>query len=351
MLRGRGDFGMTLAPELDAVQQLAATVPAAIRVQVVETIECAGQRLPLHVFTLGNPSRSAAAVGVFGGVHGLERIGAQLAIAFLRTLVHRLSWDPALQALLERLHIVVLPLVNPGGLWQRTRANPQGVDLMRNAPIDAEATVTPALGGQRFSPWLPWYRGPAGAPMEAESAALCTTVEQTLGMHGFAVSVDCHSGFGLRDRLWFPYACTPRPIEHLPEMLALAELMDASLMHHRYLMEPQSLAYLTHGDLWDHLYRRSLARGDGVLLPLTLEMGSWVWVRKNPRQLFTRLGLFNPLIEHRHQRVLRRHLQLLDFVLRAAAGHDRWLPAAADRPQAQQRGLARWYSSLRQAGP
>lgn len=335
---------MTSVPELDDIAQLAAVAPPPMQVRVVAVVECDGERLPIHVFSLGNSARCAAAVGVFGGVHGLERIGAHVAIAFLRTLVHRLTWDTALHALLERLHLVVMPLVNPGGLWRRTRANPHGVDLMRNAPIDAETAVTPALGGQRFSPALPWYRGKLGAPMELESAALCTTVEQELGRHDFAIGIDCHSGFGLRDRLWFPYACTPRPIEHLPEMLALAELMDAGLLHHRYLIEPQSQAYLTHGDLWDYLYRRSVGRAEGVLLPLTLEMGSWVWVRKNPRQLFTRLGLFNPLIEHRLQRVLRRHLQLLDFIMRAAAGHKHWLPGAASRNDAHRRGHARWYA-------
>ena len=53
-------------------------------------------------------------------------------------------------------------------------------------------------------------------------------------------------------------------------------------------------------------------RRTAFFLPLTLEMGSWLWVKKNPRQLFSRHGIFNPLIEHRQQRVLRRHLALLD---------------------------------------
>lgn len=333
---------MALA-ELEEITQLAAQAGPRVAVHEAAAVECDGQRLPIHVFTLGNPAPEAAAVGVFGGVHGLERIGAEVVIAFVRTLLHRLAWDAALEALLERVRIVAMPLVNPGGLARRTRANPRGVDLMRNAPIDADGPVPFALGGQRWSAALPWYRGPEGAPMELESTALCETVERELSTHAFAIAVDCHSGFGLRDRLWFPYACTPQPLQHLAEMLALAELMDASLMHHRYLVEPQSRTYLAHGDLWDHLYRRRLARGPGVLLPLTLEMGSWLWVRKNPRQVFSRHGLFNPLIAHRQQRVLRRHLQLLDFVLRAAAGHAHWRPPDAQRAAWHERGLDRWY--------
>jgi hypothetical protein len=215
---------------------------------------------------------------------------------------------------------------------------------MRNAPVDAEHPVPLLLGGQRLSDALPWYRGPAGAPMQTESRALCDVVERELLPHRFVITVDCHSGFGLRDRLWFPHAHTPRPIEHLPEMLAFSELLDQTLLHHRYVVEPQSLQYLAHGDLWDHLYLRTQASDSGPLLPLTLEMGSWLWVKKNPRQLFSRLGLFNPLIEHRQQRVLRRHLTLLDFVLRAAASHARWRPQdAGAREQWRERALSRWY--------
>jgi hypothetical protein len=60
-------------------------------------------------------------------------------------------------------------------------------------------------------------------------------------------------------------------------------------------------------------------------------MGSWTWVKKNPRQLFSRLGIFNPILEHRQQRVLRRHLPLLEFVVRAAVSHRRWLPEGPER--------------------
>ena len=334
---------MAALPELDEIERLGDCGDARLQLRVQAQVDCAGQRLPIHVLTLGSRSPEAPAVGLFGGVHGLERIGAEVVIAFLRALVQRLRWDGTLAHLLERLRIVAMPLVNPGGLWQRTRANPRGVDLMRNAPVEAEHPVPWGLGGQRLSDALPWYRGAAGAPMELESRTLCEVVEQELLPHPFVITLDCHSGFGLRDRLWFPHAHTPRPIAHLPEMLALSDLLDETQLHHRYLVEPQSRQYLAHGDLWDHLYLRSLRAGRGVLLPLTLEMGSWIWVKKNPRQLFTRLGLFNPLIEHRQQRVLRRHLSLLDFVLRAALSHARWRPREDTREQRRRRALARWY--------
>jgi hypothetical protein len=130
---------------------------------------------------------------------------------------------------------------------------------------------------------------------------------------------------------------------HLPEMHALMEILDQTHSHHRYVFEPQSRQYLAHGDLWDHLYLQSLNNADRPFLPLTLEMGSWLWVKKNPRQLFSRHGIFNPLIEHRRQRVLRRHLSWLDFMARAASGFSLWLPRDVARERHRLIAMRRWY--------
>jgi len=312
-----------------------------------------GQRLlPLHALLLGNPDPACPAVGLFGGVHGLERIGSDVVMSFIDSLVQRLRWDRTLQDLLQGLRLVVMPMVNPGGLLTGSRANPAGVDLMRNAPVEAGAGVPWLVGGHRLSAHLPWYRGPLKAPMQPESEALCRLVETELLPRPFTITVDCHSGFGLNDRVWFPFAHTARPIEHLPELHALAEVFDRSLPQHPYVMEPQSRQYLTHGDLWDHLYLASRQRPDHIFLPLTLEMGSWLWVKKNPRQMFSRDGIFNPLIQHRQQRVLRRQHTLLDFILRAALSHAQWLPkGAATRARHHEQALARWYRIPRSARP
>lgn len=325
------------------VLELAAQAGDAAQCRVVCEVRCGAQVFPVHALTLGNPDPGVPAMGIFGGVHGLERIGAEVALSFLRSLVSRLPWDDSLHRLLEGIRLVFMPLVNPGGLWRGTRANPQGVDLMRNSPVDCAHGAPWLLGGQRLSAGLPWYRGVAGAPMQAEAQALCEVVEQELMPHGFALSIDCHSGFGLTDRIWFPHAHTPKPVAHLPELHALGELLDRSLLHHRYVFEPQSLQYLSHGDLWDHLYLQAAHQGRGTLLPLTLEMGSWLWVKKNPRQVFSRHGIFNPLIEHRRQRVIRRHLGLLDFLLRATYSHARWRPGEPAATHHREQAMARWY--------
>ncbi len=334
------------AHELDELEQIIAAGGSAIEARTLCQIACGARRLPLHAISLGNPDPAVPAIGIFGGVHGLERIGAQVALAFLHSVVSRLRWDTTLQRQLEHLRLVFVPVVNPGGMWRRTRANPQGVDLMRNAPLEARERTPFLIGGHRLGPRLPWYRGPLAGPLEAETAAVCRLVDDELLSHSFSMVIDCHSGFGLSDRIWFPYAHTVLPIPHLAEMHALLEILDQTHSHHRYVFEPQSRQYLAHGDLWDYLYLRALERSDRVFLPLTLEMGSWLWVKKNPRQLFSRHGMFNPLIEHRRQRVLRRHLAWLDFMTRAASGNALWLPQGAARESHRKLAMQRWYGGL-----
>jgi hypothetical protein len=94
-----------------------------------------------------------------GGVHGLERIGTEVVLSYLRNLVARLPWDATLQHLLQGLRLLFVPVVNPGGLLRGTRANPRGVDLMRNAPVEAHPPAPFLLAGHHLSPALPWYRG------------------------------------------------------------------------------------------------------------------------------------------------------------------------------------------------
>lgn len=334
---------VTMLPELIELQAILAAAGAQLQQQTVCEVTVGSTTYPVLAITLGNPSPEAPAVGFVGGVHGLERIGAEVVIAHLASLVMRLRWDSSLHRQLESLRLVFMPIVNPGGMAQATRANPHGVDLMRNAPVQAISPVPFMVGGQRRSARLPWYRGEAGAAMEAENLAVCRVVEDELLTHRFSMVVDCHSGFGTRDRVWFPYAHTAQPIPHLADVFAFKNILDQTHPQHRYVVEPQSAQYLAHGDLWDHLYLRALSEPQRTFLPLTLEMGSWIWIKKNPRQLFSRMGIFNPLIDHRQQRVLRRHLALLDFLSRAACSHQRWVPGAEHYEQRRADALAEWY--------
>ena len=331
-------------PELQALEKILEQGGANLQVRVVREVRVAsGASFPIYSIGIGNPSPDIPAVGFFGGVHGLERIGAEVVIAYLQNIVMRLRWDTTLHQQLEHVRLVFMPIVNPGGMWAATRANPNGVDLMRNAPVEALDRVPFLMGGQRLSAGLPWYRGHFGEPMEVESQALCEVVRTELLPRPFSIALDCHSGFGVRDRLWFPFAHTRKPIAHLNELHALKDIFLQAHSNHQYIIEPQSAQYLAHGDLWDYLYLQACENTERIFLPLTLEMGSWIWIKKNPRQLFSRLGIFNPLIDHRQQRVLRRHLALLDFLSRAACSHLRWVPSKENYEQRRANALAEWY--------
>jgi hypothetical protein len=339
---------MQALAELEELERVIEMGGTHLDVRIACEVSVDDRRFPVHVITLGNPDPSLPTVGCFGGVHGLERIGSAVVIAYLRSLVERLQWDDTVHRLLDSVRLVFMPIVNPGGMWLGARANPNGVDLMRNGPLSASERVAFLVGGHRISAHMPWYRGGKNAPMEQESAALCRVVEEELLTRQFAIALDCHSGFGITDRIWFPYAHTVAPIHHLAEVFALKRIFEGTYRNHRYLFEPQSRQYLAHGDLWDHLYQRACERPERTFLPLTLEMGSWLWVKKNPRQLFSRHGMFNPLMAHRIQRVLRHHVFLLDFLARSAASYRRWVPLDDLRELNRRDALAHWYADAAQ---
>lgn len=334
-------------PEQAELERVIADGGSALEVHTAGEVKTNGRGFPLYVVALGNPSPDTPGIGFFGGFHGLERIGAEVVLAYLRSLVVRLRWDSVLLRKLEHVRLVFMPIVNPGGMFRGTRANPNGVDLMRNAPLDSKEQVPFLVGGQRISARLPWYRGRPDGPMETENQAVCEVVQKELLTRTFSLAIDCHSGFGLHDRIWFPYAHSSVPIEHLPEIHAIKDIYDKTYVNHRYVFEPQSCQYRAHGDIWDYLYRKASADRGGIFLPMTLEMGSWLWVKKNPRQIFSRHGIFNPLIEHRQQRVLRRHTAWLEFLTRAVCSHRRWLPTGDEREQHRRLALDLWYRGTR----
>ncbi|KAF0807515.1 hypothetical protein A167_02847 [Alcanivorax sp. S71-1-4] len=339
-------------PEQLQLEQLLHQGARWLRCDTVLTVQHGGLPLPVQVIELGSTSRNAPVIGFFGGVHGVERIGSQVLLSWLHSLVQRLDWDEQMARRLERVRILFMPMINPGGIWQRTRSNPSGVDLMRNAPIDAIGKVPFLVGGHRLSNRLPWYRGRRDAPMEPEAQAVIRVVRQRMLNAPFSLSVDCHSGFGRRDRLWCCYARSHQPIAHIAEVFTLKQLLEKTYPnHHPYIIEPQSVNYTTHGDLWDYLYDGALtSHPHHMFLPFTLEMGSWLWVRKNPRQMFDFFGYFNPIIAHRQSRVLRQHLPLFDFLLAATDNWQNWIPLARQRPALTREAIRTWFMAQAEEG-
>lgn len=206
------------------------------------------------------------------------------------------------------------------------RCNPNGVDLMRNAPVEAEGDVTFLVSGHRLSSRLPWYRGQEGV-LEKEATILMDFVRKEMFPSQLSLALDIHSGFGMKDRIWYPFAKTKATFPRQREALGLKHLLDTTYPNHIYKFEPQSENYITHGDFWDFLCEAHSRERDPqghIFLSLTLEMGSWNWIRKNPLQFFSKLGLFHPVKEHRQARIMRRHILLIDFLMRAVRNPDSW---------------------------
>lgn len=309
-------------------------------------IQADGRSYPIQAVQLGVDSPGAPALVIVAGVHGLETIGVQIATAYMSSLAGRLAWDDSLSWLLQRARLFIIPVLNPGGMVLTKRSNPNGVDLMRNAPpMPWGAQSHPILGGQRISSRLPWFRGHPNRGMEVEAQAMCDFIQREVFPADVSVVVDLHSGFGWTNRIWFPYGRTSHPFAQVGHVYALKELLDEAVPHHGYQIEPQSGSYQIVGDLWDYLYDlRAGVRPGGHFLPLTLELGSWKWVKKNPAQILTRGGLFHPIKPHRVQRALRRHMPLLDFFFRIVACHEPWTGLASGSIESKrERGLALWY--------
>lgn len=276
--------------------------------------------------TLGSKEPEAPSFGLFAGVHGLEKIGTHLAIYFLDSLIKQLVWDETLMQKLSRCRICSIPLINPAGMFLNKRSNANNVDLMRNAPQDASGKTLFLASGHFLSPKLPWYRGEPHK-LETENQALVDFVQKNMFDSNFAFSLDLHSGFGMQDRLWFPYAKTSADIPHHRLANDFKDLIDTSIGNHVYKIEKQSDSYLLHGDMWDYIYDLHLQKHNlkKVFLPWTLEMGSWIWVKKSPFQILKKGGLYNPYKVHRYYRILRRHWRLLDTFFNAVKNHKNWV--------------------------
>lgn len=333
----------TYVPEYLELDKIIFQNQDVIQVDVLAHVPVNNITLPIPQLIIGNPDTSKTTLIITAAIHGVERIGTQALLAWLQSLVQRYRWDGLWRSQFEEeVAIVILPMVNPVGMYLNTRANGNGVDINRHAPIEAEDPVPFLLGGQRISKRLPWYRGKKGASIQMEFQVLQQVIERFTQPDKPVLALDIHSGFGFRDQLWIPYAFRRQPISDVPVYMALKILWERNYPNHNYKFEPQSTAYLSHGDVWDYFHRQCQQQNK-LLLPLTLEMGSWNWVKKRPIQILSFSGLFHPTVPHRHARVLRQHLGLMDFLLAATRNFDQWKPQGDQWYAMEQVALSMWY--------
>lgn len=330
---------MQAAPtELQTLLDLIDSYPQ-LHAKTLTKVNLKKQSYPVICAELGAKGGNVPCVLFVSGVHGVELIGIQVVIALLESILCRLEWDCQLQQLLTKIKIAFVPIVNPIGLLRSTRCNGHRVDLMRNAPIEAESKVTFLVGGQKLSSHLPWYRGHQG--VEQETRALIQYVELLKACSTSLISLDAHSGFGMTDHIWFPFAGSSKPVSSLGQIYYLEQLYQSSYPYHNhYSFSPQNLIYRTHGDIWDYL---AANKSDKPFLPLTLEMGSWSWVKKNPRQVFNFAGLFNPQKQHRQVRALRKHTVFMQFLMDLAASRELEHMSAEGLKLQNQAAINRWF--------
>ncbi|AXT71013.1 DUF2817 domain-containing protein [Vibrio sp. dhg] len=301
--------------EIQHIEQLAEQYPQHIRLHLLDDVYYKDKSLPIYALELGSTDSYAPCLIFTGAIHGVERIGSQIILAFLKSLLRRLEWDRQLKQSLDNLRIIAVPVVNPWGVALKKRANHNGVDLMRNSPINSDNPVYQLYAGQSFSSCLPWYRGNP-SQMEQELLALSRYVLDITKQSRTTILLDLHSGFGTRDRLWFPYAHHTNPPSNLAQYYLLYRLFRKSYPHYElYQFEPQWHQYTTHGDFWDWMLIQHQAQSEHHFLPLTLELGSWLWVKKNPIQMLRFSQLFHPTKSHRIKRVQRRHSTFLSYLI------------------------------------
>ena len=124
------DVGQSMQPsttrQLSELEQFLETAGSAFDVRVETSVQVGSASLPVYSLAIGNSSPDVPAIGYFGGVHGLERIGSEVVLAHMRSIQTRLRWDELLHRMLERVRLVFMPIVNPGGMMLGTRANPSG---------------------------------------------------------------------------------------------------------------------------------------------------------------------------------------------------------------------------------
>ncbi|EQA34899.1 zinc carboxypeptidase [Leptospira inadai serovar Lyme str. 10] len=278
-----------------------------------------GFRFPIYCLELGTEQGLAKhPVGITAAVHGLETIGIQILLDFLEYIIHPGSNGYLPEFKKGKLGLIVIPIVNPGGVAAKSRSNPGGVDLMRNSGIDAVKPL-PFFGGQKLSNKLPYFRGHG---LEPESRILFRTMyEKFFGVPDAVMPVlDLHSGFGTVDNVWWPYAYTKEPCPDTPIYRKLTAHLRENCGHIHFSYGPQSESYTTHGDLWDKFYdhykevHSDKKEWGAKFLPLTLEVGTWSDIKEEPMKLFSKKGIFRPAEQNKRETLTRYRGFLRDFI-------------------------------------
>ena len=93
-------------PELEQIEAILQEGDATrLQSRVLCRVPCGDDLLPVYALTLGSRDPDVPCVTYVAGLHGLERIGTQVVIAFLEGFLERLKWDRLLADILQRVRI------------------------------------------------------------------------------------------------------------------------------------------------------------------------------------------------------------------------------------------------------
>lgn len=302
--------------EITRLKRLEKKFPDFLILDEIGEFEHNGYRIPMNAFFIGHrPDPKLPTVAFFSCFHGVEWVGGRVLINFIDHLVRELCWDEGTRDLVSKINICGIPIANPVGRIEKTRSNGRGVDLMRNAPVTGKRVI-PLLGGQRISGSLPWYMG---KKIEKENQIIMKFIDDNVFPSEFKMTLDIHSAFLRRSRIWMPYASGKKLPQKEQEIFTrIKKLLNSIYKYNPYRYEKQELVYRTHGDFWDYNFDRHEMNKKGTYIPLTLEISSLNWVLRNFVFNWSFESLFNPLNRRESNEEYFRHITVFDFILRFA---------------------------------
>ncbi len=96
---------MSSLPEIVQIEKRIQELNGVMRSEILAYSEHGSLRLPIYKVTFGSEDPKAPVLGFTGGVHGLERIGAQVCVALMNSLAELIQWDTTMQRTLQDMRI------------------------------------------------------------------------------------------------------------------------------------------------------------------------------------------------------------------------------------------------------
>ncbi|MBN1114608.1 MAG: alpha/beta fold hydrolase [Oligoflexia bacterium] len=310
------------APETERLRELEEKFPHKFLLEPLDFIYHKNYKTPVHAFFISHkPQKELPTVALFACFHGVEWIGSSVLINFINHFLNAMEWDEGLRELVRHINLCGIPIVNPVGRIENTRTNGNNIDLMRNSPVSS-GNSSFMLGGQEISPMLPWYMGES---LQPENKVTIDFLDKYVFPSDFKITMDIHSGFVNRSRIWIPYASGKKLPPKEEELFNKTKNhLDKIYRYHLYEYEKQTDVYRTHGDFWDYNLDRHAQGGRGIYLPFTLEISSLQWSLRSFLIHWKFENLFNPLKENERNSEYIKHLHLMYFLLNLARNHERF---------------------------